>query len=219
MTKKRMVVNGGHPRYWDDGKPEIYYGIILHEPRNVGLSIVPDVIRVDDNGDDVISRLGHNIPWNRWFPHCEEINIKNPDAVKRLFEFEADIFINGGVGGPIDTSKPVSALSQDFGGALFAWDIMRNSRLRMKSFKYDGAIPDSSVYNQDTYPEMYRAVTCVNESGGVFLPSGGVIEYLPRVAYTELWIDIEKVKLLPCKPKKWTIENALMTNEQIKKYR
>jgi hypothetical protein len=218
MTKRRTVQDGQHPRYWEDGNTDPYfYAVILHEPRNVGFSIVPDVIRIDDNGDDVVSRLGHSILWNRWFPHCLEINVDNPGAAERVMTYEADIFLNGNKTGPIDTNYPVNALSQDFGGNLFAWDIMRNKRLRMRSWKYDGLIPNSALHNFGTEPEMYRVVTCVNESGGVFLPSGGVVEFLPRVANTELWIDIEKVKLLPHKPKTWTIENALMTNEKLLK--
>lgn len=218
MTRKRMIISGQHPREWDDGNPDPWhYGIILHEPRGpetTGLPSAPDVIKLDDQGYG-IPRMGNPIPWKRWFPHCLKINEKNPGAAERILKFEADVFLDGGQGGDINPLEKVSALSQDFGGNLFAWDLQTIDRVRMRSWKYDGEIPDT---NPETNPEMYRLVTVVNGAGDIFLPGKGVVQWMPRVAGItgELWIEKERVKFLPEKPKVWTIAHIRRTNEQIK---
>lgn len=216
MTKKRTVVDGQHPRYWDDGNTDPYfYGVILHQPRGEAGVIEPDVIKLDDRGDG-ISRLGASIPWFEWWTHCFEIN--NPPAIARMLRYEADLFNNDQ--DPevrdIDITKNVSAISQDFGGNLIAWDVKTATKLRLVSYRFDQDVSRLDPYfdNFSKKPWLYRLCTAVNASGSVFLPAGGVVQYMPRVARTELWIDAEKVKLLPCKPKQWTIENVMMSNDE-----
>jgi hypothetical protein len=191
--------------------PELPYrwGIIKRQLYQTANLFDPDVVKMDDRGDG-ISRLGHEIPWRNFWKHTLEIN--GAGEKSWILSWEAALFNNNQDPDvrEIDITQDVSSISQTFRGNLVAIDGETANKVRFVSYKYN--MDTSSLTPNDNFstkPWLYRLASAVNSYGMIRRIAGGILPFIPLVAYTELWMDKSEIMFLDKRPDTWTIENVL----------
>jgi hypothetical protein len=200
----QLTALGGHPKTYIE-RPSLKFARVNHNyDRGDALRLYPDEIEIEDDPYSVLPK-GHNIPiQSRVWDAIRDIN----DAAGWAYATTSQaMWINlPGLPRPIDiATEKVNAESIIGGGNLVGYDLEVNGHLRLMAFPY----MSKPFGNFQTLPYMYWVPTAVSVGGVVRLVASGVTCFLPLLKYTELWINKNKVTLLPCEPLSWTVADVL----------
>jgi len=183
--------------------------VIKHKPRGQNGTLEPDVIALQDR--PVGTGVGHEIPFMGWWDLLRQTN--NDAAWAWLTTYEAALFNNNQdpEQREIDITKPVSALSQTFGGNLKAYDKETKTHIRLVAYNYLADVHklNPNVNNFANEPWMFMYPNAINEYGVIRKVANGIDVFVPQLSYTELWIRKSEVILLAQKPATWGIQDVM----------